>query len=273
MTVMRPRAPLAVVRAFVALGDSFTEGLEDEVGGNGRHRGWADRVAESLAARAPGLQYANLAVRGRLLDQVVEQQIPRAVSLLDEAGLLSEAVVSFHAGGNDVLRPGSNVSDVVRRHRAAVHTLAEAGVTPLLFTCVERAGNPGRAADVVASRFREFNEGVRATATQLGTALADVAEVAALQDLRLRHADRLHQNAEGHRRVAAVALDAVSPSAGHEQGWWLEPLPIVSRRPVASLAADARWAVEHLLPWALRRLRGVSRGDGIQAKHDELVRL
>ena len=59
-------------RRFVALGDSFTEGLMDEVGPDGRHRGWADRVAEALAARASaegadGIEYANLAVRGRLV--------------------------------------------------------------------------------------------------------------------------------------------------------------------------------------------------------------
>lgn len=34
---------------FVAVGDSFTEGLEDP-GTDGRHRGWADRLAEQLGA-------------------------------------------------------------------------------------------------------------------------------------------------------------------------------------------------------------------------------
>ena len=55
-------------RRFVALGDSFTEGLMDEMGPDGRHVGWADRVALSLADRAvadgaDSFDYANLAVR------------------------------------------------------------------------------------------------------------------------------------------------------------------------------------------------------------------
>lgn len=265
--------PKRDIRAFVALGDSFTEGLEDEVGPNGRHRGWADRVAEALGEATPGLRYANLAVRGRLLDQIVREQIPTALSLLGEAGLASEAVVSFHAGGNDVLRPGVAVASVIERHAAAVDQLVGAGVTPLLFTSVERAGGSGRAADALARRFGEFNAGVRATATRLGVPLADVAKVTALEDLRLRHADRLHQNDEGHRRVAAAVLDALEGGTPGDDSWWLEPLPVVPPSRGAALMADARWAVQYLVPWAWRRVRGVSRGDGVRAKHDRLVAL
>ena len=82
------------IGAFVALGDSFTEGVGDPypdgTGDRGSHhpglcyRGWADRFAERLAAERlaadrPGLRYANLAVRGRLLGQVAAEQVPRAV--------------------------------------------------------------------------------------------------------------------------------------------------------------------------------------------------
>jgi lysophospholipase L1-like esterase len=37
---------------YVALGDSFTEGLDD-LGPDGAYRGWADRLAEALAVGAP----------------------------------------------------------------------------------------------------------------------------------------------------------------------------------------------------------------------------
>ena len=53
------------IRSYVALGDSFTEGLDDPTAVGGGYRGWADRFAEHLAAIQPGLCYANLAVRGR----------------------------------------------------------------------------------------------------------------------------------------------------------------------------------------------------------------
>jgi len=37
---------------LVCVGDSFTEGMCDELRPDGHHRGWSDRVAEALAARA-----------------------------------------------------------------------------------------------------------------------------------------------------------------------------------------------------------------------------
>ena len=36
-------------KRFLALGDSMTEGMSDEIV-NGKYRGWADRTAEVMAA-------------------------------------------------------------------------------------------------------------------------------------------------------------------------------------------------------------------------------
>ncbi|MFT6943180.1 MAG: hypothetical protein ACJA2F_001379, partial [Nitriliruptoraceae bacterium] len=43
--------------SFIAVGDSFTEGLSDGPGSDGHYRGWADRVAWSLSLRDPQLRY------------------------------------------------------------------------------------------------------------------------------------------------------------------------------------------------------------------------
>src|SRR3954453_12800790 len=88
-----------VIRSYVALGDSFTEGLNDPYR-PGEFRGWADRLAEHIAAEQPGLGYANLAVRGKLLQQVVDDQVPVAAAMRPD-------LISFSAGGNDMLRPGA----------------------------------------------------------------------------------------------------------------------------------------------------------------------
>src|SRR5450756_2886692 len=87
--------------SFVALGDSFTEGLSDPVPGGG-YRGWADRFAGQLAAEYPGLRYANLAVQGKVLREIVAEQVPAAVSM-------SPGLVSIAGGGNDILRPGADL--------------------------------------------------------------------------------------------------------------------------------------------------------------------
>jgi hypothetical protein len=61
---------------FVALGDSFTEGVgdRDERLPNGV-RGWADRVAEKLAKARPGWRYANLAIRSKRLRHIINEQL------------------------------------------------------------------------------------------------------------------------------------------------------------------------------------------------------
>ena len=78
----------------------MTEGMTDEVVA-GKYRGWADRVADTLAKSNPDFTYMNLAVRGKLLKQVVEDQIPQALKFIEG----KQTLVSFHAGANDVLRP------------------------------------------------------------------------------------------------------------------------------------------------------------------------
>jgi lysophospholipase L1-like esterase len=256
-------------RTFVALGDSFTEGLEDDLGPAGRHLGWADRVAAALATREGGLRYANLAVRGRLLDQVVAEQVPAALALRPD-------LLSFHAGPNDVLRPGRDVRAVVERYDAAVGHLVASGVQVLLFTVIERAGGTGRTAARLAARFAQFNAGVRRTAQRTGALVVEVGAEPALQDRRLWHEDRLHLAAAGHARVAAAVLEALGVTEpdllGGEPGWWREPLPPgvrPGRR--ADVLADVRWVRRYLAPWVGRRLRGASSGDGLSPKHLELV--
>ncbi|WSJ42379.1 SGNH/GDSL hydrolase family protein [Streptomyces sp. NBC_01317] len=110
--------------SYAALGDSFTEGVGDP-GPDGTYVGWADRLAVLLADQLPvpgegekneqgkaadtvhgDFRYANLAIRGRLLDHIVEEQIPRARELAPD-------LVTFCAGGNDIIRPGSDTAAVV----------------------------------------------------------------------------------------------------------------------------------------------------------------
>jgi Lysophospholipase L1 and related esterases len=264
-----PVPELHSIGSLVAMGDSFTEGLEDDLGPTGRHLGWADRVAAALAIRSGRVRYANLAVRGRLLDQVVDEQLPVAVALQPD-------LATFHAGPNDVLRPRTDVAAVLRRYDRAVASLTDAAVPTLLFTVIERAGGTGRTAATLAARFAAFNAGVRETAARHGALVADLGAVAALQDRRLWHEDRLHLAAAGHARVAAAVLETLGvrdPALlDGEPGWWRAPLRAgepAGRR--ADLVADVRWVRRYFAPWVSRRLRGVSSGDGLTAKHASLV--
>jgi lysophospholipase L1-like esterase len=259
-----------LIGSYLALGDSFTEGMEDVRGTDGRHRGWADRVAASLAAVDPGLTYANLAIRGRLLDEAIDEQLPLALEWRPD-------LVSFHAGGNDVLRPTADVDGVGARYDAAVGTLRAAGLRVLLCTVIERAGRGGRLADGLAARFAALNVHIRASAARHGALLVDLGAVRALQDHRLWDADRLHLAPSGHERVAAAMLERLGVEdpalLGGEPGWWQVPLLATARPPLpVRIAHEADWAGRYLIPWLVRRLRGVSSGDGVVPKRPQLTR-
>ncbi len=266
-----PTDDVQVPSRFVAVGDSFTEGLHDVVGPDGRHLGWADRVADRLAAHHGRLAYANLAVRGRLLGEVVAEQLPAARDLAPD-------LVSFHAGANDVLRPRLALGALLEAYTEAVRALRADGATVVLFTVIGRSGGRGRLADGLARRFAAFNHHVRVTADRLGAVVVDAGAVPALQDPRLWHEDRLHLNADGHQRVATAVLESLGVTdeqvlAG-PPGWWRQPMPEAAplgRRDV--LSTEARWVGRHLAPWVGRRLRGVSSGDAVVAKHPSLVEL
>ncbi len=257
---------------MVCLGDSFTEGMCDGPRQDGRYLGWADRVADTIARHPPwgftgSVQYANLAVRGKLLRQVIDEQLEPALAMRPD-------LVTFHAGPNDVLRPVADVGDLMRRYARTVDRLAQSGSVIVLFTAIPRAGGTGVVANRVAARLETFNEGVRRTARRHACILVDNARVPALADRQLWAEDRLHLNSDGHRRVAAhvlARLGITDPAAlSGPVGWWEQPLPPPQRTRGGDLAGDAAWVGRHFLPWVGRRLRGVSSGDGLAPKDPEL---
>lgn len=259
---------------LVSLGDSFTEGMCDVTRPDGHYLGWADRVAQALATaearEGQAVEYANLAVRGKLLDQVIEEQI-------SDGCALEPTILTFHAGANDVLRRGTDLSALFRRYETAVAAVSDSADQVLLFTAIGRAGGTGRLATLLADRFARFNDNVRATAALHGARVVDLGSATALTDRRLWNEDRLHLTEEGHRRVAAAVLETLDVTdprlLGGEPGWWREPLPPVPEAGrLESLGADARWIRRHLLPWVGRRLRGVSSGDGRRPK-DPILRV
>ncbi|WP_058041460.1 SGNH/GDSL hydrolase family protein [Streptomyces roseifaciens] len=240
--------------SFVAVGDSFTEGMSDGLP-DGSYRGWADLLAARLAARTPGFRYANLAVRGKLIGQIADEQSAPAAAL-------GADLVTLVGGLNDVLRPKCDVDEVCARLAEAADRLAPSCKQLVLMR------SPGRRGPVL-ERFRPRMEQLFSFVDELaerhGALVVDLFGAEVLGDARLWADDRLHLNAEGHRRVA----EAVWQALGHEAGSdWREALPPAVRPGWASRrAADARFTREHLVPWIGRRLTGRSSGDGRTGAH------
>ena len=253
--------PTGAIKRFVALGDSTTEGLEDPYAGTGHYRGWADRLAERLAAIDPGLLYANLAIRGRKLGQIRSEQLAPALAMEPD-------LASVVGGVNDVLRPRADVDALAADMDAMVSALRGSGATVLLMTYPD-FGEIMAVARRVSPRLHAYNGHLRAIAARHGARLMDL-HAGGPMDARLFHPDRLHANGAGHERIMEAASAALELPGASEA--WQEPLPPGPRasRP-QRLRDDAAWARAHLAPWVGRRLRGVSSGDGVAPKRPELA--
>ena len=282
-----PDSPVGA--SFVAIGDSFTEGLNDPAPA-GAMRGWADRLAGMLAAEYPGLRYANLAVRGKLLREIVAEQLPAAVAM-------SPSLVSIAGGGNDILRPGADPDTLAELFDAAVARLLQGGCRVLMFTGFDPIAFP--VLRLLRGRIAAYNMHLRAIADARGCDLVDLWSMRFLRDIRAWSPDRLHLAAESHRRVALRACEVLGvpvmddwriPLDGSLAGGAARPGPNAVAEATAEAAVeaalevaalgraawiaarrdDAKWAREHLVPWLNRRLHGTSSGDGRTAKRPDL---
>jgi lysophospholipase L1-like esterase len=255
------------IGTFVALGDSFTEGLDDPRADEQGYRGWADRFAERLAAQQPGLRYANLALRGKVLRQVAEEQVPQAIAM-------SPDLVSVAAGGNDLLRLRSDPDALAQSFDEVVRTLLMAGCEVVIFTGFDPRFPVLR---LIRGKVAAYNMHLRAIAERHGCHVVDLWGMSVLRDPRAWSADRLHLTPDAHRRVALRACEVLGVGVDED---WREPWPdaesvtLSGRRAwLAARRMDVRWARIHAAPWVARRVRGISSGDDLDPKRPELLPL
>lgn len=242
----------------MALGDSFTEGIGDpnpaSVGGN---RGWADRVAEELGRDRDNFAYANLAVRGRLLQQIADSQVEPAL-------MLKPDLISISAGGNDLIRPGGDPDAIAERLDGVIGILRTDGATVLLLTGPDIRDTPVLGS--VRAKTAIYNENLRTVAARHDAVIGDMWSLRQLLNTQMWDADRLHFSPLGHHTIAAMVLDTLAVEHTLHP---LIPKPLPRKNWRTARAEDLVWAREYFVPWVLRRIRQQSSGDGISAKRPE----
>ena len=245
---------------YVALGDSFTEGVGDPDPSrpNGL-RGWADRVAEVLATRTDDFGYANLAIRGRKLGPILADQLAPALALEPD-------LVTIYAGANDILRPAVDLDALVATYDEALGQLADTGATVLVWTSYDVGGS--KVFGALRGRFAVYNELVREVAERRGLTVVDFWRFREYREWKMWDEDRMHMGPAGHQQMAIRVLDTLGIS--HD----LEPLSLndpgtTHRR--AQVRGQALWVRDHAGPWVQRRVTGKSSGDGIEPKRPTLL--
>jgi lysophospholipase L1-like esterase len=184
------------VRAYAALGDSFTAG-RDSIDAER----WADLLAAGMRRVNPELRYENLAVDGATSGEVLDGQV--------EPGLALEPdFVTIICGANDVLlatRP--DVEGYAKNFDAILARLREGAPAAKVVTATAPEGwqfmdlRPRTEARLIEAT-RELNDITRAAAERYGVLCLPVAGHPALRDPATFSADGLHPSSVGHRLVA-----------------------------------------------------------------------
>ncbi len=203
------------------------------------------------------LHYANLAIRGQVMSQILDTQLPRAIQL-------GADLVSITAGGNDMLRPNVSIARLTARLSSAVRDLRRRGIDVLLVTSSDPAGSP--IIEATRPRVSAFNASLWSIAQRYDCAVIDQWGLPALRTWPAWSEDRLHLSPAGHALVAEAALLALGFEVDREavyrvpRGW---------EDRVATRPSDRVWLQRHAIPWARRHLRGRSSGDGRTAKRPQ----
>ncbi len=232
----------------------------DDPDGAGGYRGWADRLAEHVAAYQGGIEYANLAIRGRTTHQIRTDQLPAALELKPD-------LATVLAGMNDILGSTFDPAAVAAEVEYMFQALVDVGATVLTFTLPDPTPNLPFTRRM-QPRLVAFNAELRKVAGRTGVLMVDIAAFKEGSDRRLWSDDRLHGNSDGHARVAhALAQGLGLPGF---DGSWREPLPPANPDPLRNVVrADLVWAHHYALPWVWRNLRGRSAGDGLPPKRPQ----
>lgn len=247
-------------KRYVAIGDSQTEGLwdgDDTVG----VLGFADRLAAILDARYPGLLYANLAIRGKRVIDVLDNQLPRALAMEPD-------LVTVCVGMNDVTRPGRTFAKAMADLDSIYRQLAESGATVVTttFPDVAKMLPVGR---LIGARIRQVNTVIRTAADRHGFGLVDLYAAESMNETANWSHDRMHASTRGHLLFADAAAEALKlPGSNHD--WALLSGEEIQDGFWHRMYAQAQWTRGLLLPWIWRHARGRSSGDGRDPKYAAL---
>jgi lysophospholipase L1-like esterase len=245
---------------YVALGDSQTEGLWDGDDSDGIV-GFADRLAAMLDELRPGLQYANLAIRGRRIRDVLVDQLPLALTMRPD-------LVSVCVGMNDITRPGLLFDRALADLDLLYERLAQSGATVVTttFPDIARIVPIGK---ILTARMSRTNRAIVTAADRYGFKLVDLYGAPSMTSPDVWSDDRVHGSTEGHMLFAAAAAEALNlPGSNHD---WAHAGATAARATMRSRAhSQVLWTRNMLAPWLWHHARGMSTGDGRAPKRPRL---
>ncbi|GAA0352102.1 SGNH/GDSL hydrolase family protein [Bacillus horti] len=183
---------------LVAMGDSLTEGIGDEVK-DVQLKSWVAHFAEF---HQPALKVTNLAKRGLLSHQIRSTQLEETLSHNPD-------IVSLIAGGNDVLKDGWNPEQYQVDMEFMVQQLTQqrpdvAIMTSTLPDFTLRLPLPSEKKKIMKEQLLEANEIIRSIGERHDLLLIDFWNHPLSQEPTVWSQDLVHPNSVGYQEIGKI---------------------------------------------------------------------
>ncbi len=187
---------------FVALGDSFTEGIGDEVEG-AELKSWVTYFAQKYT---PELKYTNLAKRGLVTQEIRLKQLEKALALQPD-------LVSLIAGANDILKGRWNRNEYKNEMELMIDSLSKSGASIIIANLPDftvRLPLPSEQQQLLKKQLLEANEVIQSLSNEYELYHIDCWNHPMANDHTLWSKDLIHPNSRGYREIAETIFNRLS---------------------------------------------------------------
>ena len=188
-------------KRFVAIGDSFTEGIGDEVEGIAL-KSWVDHFVQLCVN---DIEYANFAKRGLVTQEIRSQQLEKALTF-------NADLVSLIAGANDVLKGRWNHNAYKNDMEFMINTLSKTGADIMIANLPDftvRLPFASEKKQIIKEQLLEANDVIRSLSREYKLHNVDFWSHPLVNDNTLWSKDLIHPNSKGYVKVAELIFSSV----------------------------------------------------------------
>ncbi|ALQ68079.1 lipase [Bacillus thuringiensis] len=188
-------------KRFVAIGDSFTEGIGDEVEGIAL-KSWVDHFVQLCVN---DIEYANFAKRGLVTQEIRSQQLEKALTFNPD-------LVSLIAGANDVLKGRWNHNAYKNDMEFMINTLSKTGADIMIANLPDftvRLPFASEKKQIIKEQLLEANDVIRSLSREYKLHHVDFWSHPLVNDNTLWSKDLIHPNSKGYVKVAELIFSSV----------------------------------------------------------------
>ncbi|HGH7181704.1 SGNH/GDSL hydrolase family protein [Bacillus cereus] len=188
-------------KRFVAIGDSFTEGIGDEVEGIAL-KSWVDHFVQLCVN---DIEYVNFAKRGLVTKEIRLQQLEKALTFKPD-------LVSLIAGANDVLKGRWNHQAYKNEMEFMIDKLSKTDADIIIANLPDftvRLPFSSEKKQVIQEQLLEANDVIRSLSREYKLHHIDFWNHQLVNDNTLWSTDLIHPNSKGYVKVAELIFNSL----------------------------------------------------------------